>query len=87
VKGAGQKSDQRAGLNATFTCAVLGRVVVDFFKPAEDRMRAFFLLARAPLEAERLLEVVEKEICKDEPVLAPEYRIAHGHDAIAVIDN
>ena len=37
-------------------------------------------------EAERLLEEVEEEILKHEPVLAPEYCLAHGHDPIAVIN-
>jgi hypothetical protein len=49
-------------------------------------MRAFFLLARAPLEAERLLEEVEEEIWKHEPFLLNEYVLAHDHEAVAVID-
>jgi hypothetical protein len=61
-------------------------MVVDFCKPAEDRMGAFFLLARAPLEAERLLEEIDEEIWKYEPVLSPEYFVPHGDDTIAVID-
>jgi hypothetical protein len=46
----------------------------------------FSFWAREPHSNERFLEEVEEEIWKDELVLPPEYRVAHGHDAVAVID-
>jgi hypothetical protein len=87
MKSAGQKFDQRSGFYPALVCVVIDRMVVDFCKPAENRMRAFSLLgARAPLEPKRPLEEVKQEIWKDELVFLPEYSVAHGHDAVVVID-